>query len=284
VIDGKEWQAGKREEIPTLEFYETDELGGHLDNWFGPSVSALMGMCRAAGFARVELLHVADSSAMVAAFRQWPPPDSNCCDPAPELAAAINNQTGGINVASDRDQYLTWWFSSNALKLTRDDLMFEVDGLGCHAVSVTRYSDGNWSANTIVPPGLSPGWREARMRTAGSAFSHAVRLAVDMPASTAKLELVGAKDGATWDENKLASRPEAHLAVWVKGLPPNADIANVAAFLSGQRLQTMFVADEDPNGARQVNAQPIDILAPGRYDLYVLVGSTRSNLLKIDVL
>src|ERR1700733_13502879 len=55
VTDPETWQEHNGE-IPSLEFYETDELGGHLDNWFGPSVSALMAMCRAAGFARVEFL------------------------------------------------------------------------------------------------------------------------------------------------------------------------------------------------------------------------------------
>ena len=32
---------------------ETDELGGFMDNWFGPSVSCVLALCRAAGFARV---------------------------------------------------------------------------------------------------------------------------------------------------------------------------------------------------------------------------------------
>ena len=39
VIDAQAYRDGVREEIPTLEFYEIDELGGHFDNWFGPSVS-----------------------------------------------------------------------------------------------------------------------------------------------------------------------------------------------------------------------------------------------------
>jgi hypothetical protein len=220
---------------------------------------------------------------MVAGFRTWPPVDQACQDPLPELAAAVNNLSGGINVATGRDQYLTWWFSSTALKLTREDLMFEVDGLGCHAVSLTRYPEGNWSANTILPPGLSPGWKEARMRTTHSPFSRRVRLAVDMPAVTEKLELIAAKDGSNWIENRLESGTEAYLALWVNGLPPNADIANVAAYVSDEPLQTVFVSEEDENGARQINVRPAAALIEGSYDLYVQLGQTRSNALKITV-
>ena len=56
VTDANTWRE-HQDEVPTMEFYETDELGNQLDNWIGPSVSCLMAMCRAAGFARVEFLH-----------------------------------------------------------------------------------------------------------------------------------------------------------------------------------------------------------------------------------
>ena len=35
-----------------MEFYETDELGGQIDNWCGPTVECLMAMTRAGGFPR----------------------------------------------------------------------------------------------------------------------------------------------------------------------------------------------------------------------------------------
>ena len=49
VTDPDDWQehAG---EIPTMEFYELDELGNQFGNWVGPTVECLLAMCRAAGF------------------------------------------------------------------------------------------------------------------------------------------------------------------------------------------------------------------------------------------
>jgi tRNA (mo5U34)-methyltransferase len=38
------------------EFYETDELSGDVSNWWAPTAPALLGMLRAAGFSRAELL------------------------------------------------------------------------------------------------------------------------------------------------------------------------------------------------------------------------------------
>lgn len=46
----------------------------------GPSVAALLAMCRAAGFARVELLHTEAYNAQVACYRKWEPPSAS---PAP---------------------------------------------------------------------------------------------------------------------------------------------------------------------------------------------------------
>jgi len=37
------------------EFYETNELADDPSNWWAPNLTALRGMCRAAGFARVEV-------------------------------------------------------------------------------------------------------------------------------------------------------------------------------------------------------------------------------------
>jgi tRNA (mo5U34)-methyltransferase len=44
------------EEYALCEFYEGDELNFDPTNWWAPNVKALAGMCRAAGFARVEVI------------------------------------------------------------------------------------------------------------------------------------------------------------------------------------------------------------------------------------
>lgn len=42
------------EQSALCEFYESSELNGDISNWWAPNVKALQGMCRAAGFRRVE--------------------------------------------------------------------------------------------------------------------------------------------------------------------------------------------------------------------------------------
>ena len=46
-----------------MEFYETDELGGQIDNWCGPTTQCLIAMARAAGFPRVDFKYAADRGA-----------------------------------------------------------------------------------------------------------------------------------------------------------------------------------------------------------------------------
>ena len=41
---------------PIMEFYETNELGGQYDNWWGPTVACLEAMIRSAGFVRTLVL------------------------------------------------------------------------------------------------------------------------------------------------------------------------------------------------------------------------------------
>ena len=38
------------------EFFETSELDGDMSNWWAPNEKALVGMCRAAGFTRAEII------------------------------------------------------------------------------------------------------------------------------------------------------------------------------------------------------------------------------------
>ncbi|HYP05396.1 MAG TPA: DUF1698 domain-containing protein [Bryobacteraceae bacterium] len=262
VIDGPAYNTGVREEIPTLEFFETDELGGHFDNWFGPSVAALMGMCRAVGFARVELLSVTATTASVACFRRWPAPEEPFTTAAPVLDALTNNADMGVNVTTGNDDYLTWWFSCDE-DLTRYDLEFEVGGFGCHAVWMTRREGHRWSANTIVPPGLPQGWAEARMRTKRSQFSEARRIAVDLPARlNGELFVQAIQDGVTWSTTQLASDTPS-LVLWVRGLGENADRANVSVECGDARMPVHFVGEPDANDARQVNVQAPEHREPG---------------------
>ena len=44
------------EHLEICEFYSSSQLGGDVSNWWGPNVEALKGMCRAAGFVRIEIV------------------------------------------------------------------------------------------------------------------------------------------------------------------------------------------------------------------------------------
>ena len=54
-----------------MEFYETNELGGQIDNWFGPTVQCAAALCRSAGFARVNLEYVSERRAGITCHRLW---------------------------------------------------------------------------------------------------------------------------------------------------------------------------------------------------------------------
>jgi SAM-dependent methyltransferase len=162
-------------QIPSvMEFYERGELGGQIDNWWGPSSECLVGMCRSAGFAQVELKDVTNQRAAVVCRRRWPQPDTNMSGTAPQLHAAVNNRTYVSVFHPSKDEYLCCYFKSAEDNLTVDSLFVEVDGFGTHALVVAK-NEGGYQANCLRPPGLDPGRHEVRIRTRNGALSNAVQ-------------------------------------------------------------------------------------------------------------
>jgi tRNA (mo5U34)-methyltransferase len=162
-------------QIPSvMEFYERGELGGQIDNWWGPSSECLVGMCRSAGFAQVELKDVTNQRAAVVCRRRWPQPETSASGAAPQLHAAVNNRTYVSVFHPAKDEYLCCYFKSAERDLTTDSLFVEVDGLGTHALVVAKNEDG-YQANCLRPPGLDPGRHEVRIRTRNGALSNAVQ-------------------------------------------------------------------------------------------------------------
>ena len=250
VIDGDTWEqtAG---EIPTLEFYETDELGGQLDNWFGPSVGSLQGMCRSAGFARVETLHARAHNAALACYRQWEPAAEIPSRPAPEIHAAVHTRNLGLNFYTRKEEYISCWFRTPADALRRDDVRCEAGEFGVPAIYVRKDGEGVWLANFRLPPGLTPGWKDVRLRLKDSPFSDPVRIAVNLPAVAGALEIVAACDGRTWEP--WAARD--YVSCWIRGLGDNCDRANLEVLWGGERLAIDWIGPEDAERRRQVNAK-----------------------------
>ena len=106
VIDAETWK-DHQNAIPTLEFYETFELGNQYDNWSGLTVACMLAMCRAAGFCRVELMFAEGNYAGAACYRKWESPPEKPAGPPPELLFVSNSRTPG-NCFSTRksEEYL----------------------------------------------------------------------------------------------------------------------------------------------------------------------------------
>jgi tRNA (mo5U34)-methyltransferase len=281
VTDGDTWREHTGD-VPSMEFYETDELGNQLDNWIGPSVSCLLAMCRAAGFARVELLYAQGAQGGAVCYRQWEP----LTDPrqeAPELVAVANTRTTGINFSTRKEEYISCWFRTAQASVTREQLRFEVGPFGVPALYVRHEPDGRWLANFRFPPGLGRGWNPVRLRFAASDFGRTLRIAVDMPVAAGPLVLVGACDAFTFQVARIAVGERGYVSAWVQGLPENCDCDNVRVFLGSARLSVDFVGEEDADGNRQVNAVIPGSTAKGEHLLRIECAGVSSATLPVEI-
>lgn len=154
-----------------MEFYETNELGGQIDNWCGPTTKCLLAVCRSGGFPRVQLEQVIHGRARVTCYRHWEPAPPEPTRPAPWIHAAVNNRTNDVAFHRGKDEYICLYFKSGEQGLTRDRVRVEVDGYGAPALVVADLGRNGWQANLRVPPGLEAGPHEVRVRTIDSPFS-----------------------------------------------------------------------------------------------------------------
>jgi tRNA (mo5U34)-methyltransferase len=276
VTDGDTWME-HGDDLPSMEFYETDELAGRLDNWYGPSVSCLVALCRAAGFARVELLHAKGHSASVACYRKWEGVPVGALRPSPALLGAVNHADFGINFTARRDQYITCWFTSEREDVRREDLRLEVDGFGAPALFARREDGRRWVANFRLPPGLDSGWKETRLRLSDTGFSESIRIAVDLPLVAGVLAIREVCDGVSWEHDTVDLGKGGLVSVWIGGLGENADRNNVRVWLGDFRLKLNYVSEPDGDGFRQINAEAPAALAAGIYTLRVACGESQAT-------
>jgi tRNA (mo5U34)-methyltransferase len=267
------------ERYPLLQFFERDDFGGQFDNWFAATPQCLLAMCRTAGFARAELLEVHDYGAAVACYRHW---DENpgAAHAAPLLHAAVHAENFGINFCSAEDEYVQCQAES-AAHWTSENVQAEVGGLGAAAASVVKSAEGIWLCTLKLPPGLDAGWRNVRVRTRDCAWSNALRIAVDIPQHAAKIEIAAVCDGIDWTPGRVSLR-HRHLSLWVRGLPENADRANVTVTLEGRRQSVPFAGPADAAGLRQINVVADARIAPGRCRVQAAFGGARSAEFEIE--
>jgi tRNA (mo5U34)-methyltransferase len=275
VTDGATWQE-HADDIPTMEFYETNELANRYDNWAGLSVACLLAMCRTAGFARVELLHAERDEALVACYRKWEPPREPPAAAPPELVNVANNVGLGINFSTRKEQYVSCWFRSSRQTISRPDLRLEVDGFGVQPMAVDLLDNGLWQASFPFPPGLSAGWKPVRLRFADSHFGGTLRIAVDLPLRVNRVVCQGVRDGITWASDEITVTDAGYLICWLEGLTENCDRNNVRIFLGAKRLGIEWMGAPDPAGLTQINTLVPRGFPKGEHELHVECGGVRS--------
>jgi tRNA (mo5U34)-methyltransferase len=269
--------------LPYCEFYETDELGGNLDNWFGPSIDCLLAFCRSAGFVRVRLLNVRDRHARVICHRHWEPPPPHPAVPAPVLVDARHNWNSGVLFSSDKEEYLSCWFRCDAGELTRDQVLPEVGEFAAPVLVIRKMDAGVFVANVRIPPGLAPGAHVVRLRLDASAYSNQRIIFLDTPLRAGQFSILKVCDGVDWTENRISLAAGGYLTIWITGLPGDADLASTELYAGNLRIPLTYVGPVLPDGARQLNAQLITVLGPGQFGLYVRQGTGVSDIVQITV-
>ena len=274
-----------------MEFYEADEFGGQFDNWVGPNVACLLSFCRAAGFARSTLESVILHRAHVTCFRMWDG-QAGLKEP-PHIVGVENSFSHNQLFSANRDEYMSIWFKSSQKKLADSDVFPEIGEYGARPSLVLNTGRDGWHAVVKVPPGLSPGWHDVKIRVRDSAYSNIVRIGVGVPTSErhqrdvateeSQVEIKSVADGKTWEPNHVRSGPGACISLWVLGLPAVCSAADVIVRLAGNDLPSMFVSELDAKGLRQINVLLPAGLHAGKTSVNVAVGAIVSEPVYIEI-
>jgi tRNA (mo5U34)-methyltransferase len=241
--------------IPQMEFYETTELRGQLDNWVGPNAACLLAFCRTAGFARVDFAGTLGERGHAVGYRHWLP--ASGASAAPEVLCIDNAATHDHMFSVGADDYATFYFTSAESGLNCDSVMPRIGGFGSRPIHVAN-TGGGWQATCKIPPGLEPGWHEAALRTAGSGFSAPVRIGIDLDAGTRRgrssggsFRLARVTDGKSFEDLRIRVGDDSAISVWADVEGKRSDLR---VRLDGTDLPAIWVAPPDGNAPRQINA------------------------------
>lgn len=267
--------------IPSMEFYETTELRGQLDNWCGPNIACLLAFTRTAGFARVEFESVLAERAHVSAYRHWNAPEGS--HEAPQILCLENSTTHDHTFSATADDYITFYFTHTCSALNCDSVYPEIAGYGSRPLYVAqtgadRKSRG-WQASCKIPPGLSPGWHNARLRVDNSRYSNPLRIGLDaplwQPAVTSNLAITRVADGKIFQSNRIRVGEDSAISIWIAGLPDDATNLDLRIRLNGTDLPVIWLEPEAPT--RQLNALLPSGLNPGKAEITVLFKETETR-------
>jgi tRNA (mo5U34)-methyltransferase len=279
VTDGEQWRQGLASPIPSIEFYEREELAGQFDNWCGPTVSAVEALARAAGFARTEVLRAGGNYATVAAHRRWSalPPDEA---PPVEVAGICSHSHRGRSFRSSKEEYVLLWCDWQDERPPSLEAIFpEIDGCGAPPLFCARHGEA-LQVGTRLPPGLAPGRHRARLKIGRSRWSKELEFVVDLPDVPSDLiQLASVQDGVTWRMGEVDWRNDGWATAWVTGLSAEADPGNTVVEVSGipHRPETADVQ------SGQVNFRLRPLIGAGEHELRVLHRGAASQPLRVTV-
>ncbi len=274
--------------IPQMEFYETTELRGQLDNWVGPNAACLLAFCRTAGFARVRYEGALGERGHVTGWRAWSQHEAT--EPAPTLLCIENSATHDHNFSATADDYLTIYFSSPHEILDCDNVFPNVGAFGSRPIHVAGSSAG-WQATCKIPPGLGPGWHNVTLSVAGTARTAPLRIALDLPGNLRKqsisptdssIRLTRVADGKTFDPNRVRAGENSAISVWAAGLPHGISDNEVRIRLDGTDLPAIWIAPAG-SGERQINALLPSGIEAGRAVVTLAVSNTETNAVPIEI-
>jgi|GEM_PF-343621 tRNA (mo5U34)-methyltransferase len=269
-----------------MEFYEADELGGQIDNWYGPNTKCLLAMCRSAGFARVSLENIVHGRARVTCYRHWEPPPTAPTQPAPWIHAAVNNRTGDLYFHKGKDEYVCLYFKTPASDLTRDKVRVEVDGSGVPVLVLADLGRNGWQANFRVPPGLSEGPHEVRVRTLESHFSNTYRIEMckemspttcgqrrrhtEYPSETLSqpAPVITHLENSVTETRIFRGYRNEYLICWFTTPETNLTREDVVLEIDQREQPVTFLCDLG-NGAWQTNSRIPADLGPGRHSVRI---------------
>ena len=264
-----------------MEFYEGIEMGGQIDNWWGPTSKCIQQMARAAGFACIDHLYTADRRSGFAGKRIAAPRQSGQL--RPWLTGATNTRTGKGCFERSKDQYLAAYFridSASPVKLTRDDVFMRVGGLDFPAITICQLDEWAWQANFKWPDWFGDSPVE-------------VAVAVMQQVSNAVAVNEGPQNCSSGDRGQDVTISPT-LAVF------KIDFSPIANHIPGASLTwtgRIFIIESSENDLdlRQasvfINGLPVDICSRGRvgerlWQLSVVVDSCRSSMLsgRMDIM
>ncbi len=283
-----------------MEFYESDELAGQFDNWCGPSLSCLMAFCRTAGFAEVNFHSVRDNRAHVSCQRLWENTNARGAEEPqgvpPHVLYVENPVFHNHSFEIERDDYAAIWFrmpeGASNVELTADQVFVQVGPFGIRPAGIRRMSEDGWQASVKVPLGLARGWHDVSVAISGSQWSNTLPIPVGRPAPERQsfapngLVIDIVTDGKTWERNVVRRGAESCMSVWVSNLPDKVSRDELFLELCGSLHPVSYISGPDPehNGARQLNALLPTRLVLGATEVSVVLGGTRSEPRKVDVI